>query len=234
MKSINAIIRQNNLLKINVLSLFFTKYLHKTIDKKANLFIIIFGIQSEKGGFTLVITTATTTTKIATIRNAELKDASKIQEIYMPYILETVFNLDTIVPSIETLENRITQVTENYPFLVAEADNEVIGFVYVNHFYDYGFNNACMLSIYVSDKTSIRGVGKLMYDHMEALLISSGLRYIISSIVETNIKSLKFHKKQNFEEFVRLPNIASKHDQFQSIVWMAKNIAPALEYIYLT
>ena len=119
----------------------------------------------------MVITTATTTTQIATIRNAELKDASKIQEIYMPYILETVFNLDTIVPSIETLENRITQVTENYPFLVAEADNEVIGFVYVNHFYDYGFNNACMLSIYVSDKTSIRGVGKFMYDHMEALLI---------------------------------------------------------------
>lgn len=175
----------------------------------------------------------TMTTKTTIIREAKSQDAVKIQEIYMPYILETSFNLDTLIPSLDVLENRINHASNKYPFLVAEYDQEVIGFIYASAFYEYGFKEACLLSIYVSNQTTIKGVGKLMFDHLEALLISNGMHYIISSIVEDNSRSIKFHEKQNFNEFVRFPMLASKHQSFYNIVWMAKCLEPALAYIYL-
>lgn len=171
--------------------------------------------------------------KIITTRNALLEDAKRIQEIYMPYILETAYNLDEFIPTVEALQERIRNASPKYPFLVAEYDNEVVGFIYASKFYDYGFKDACLLSIYVSKQTKAYGVGKLMYAHLEALLISNGTHYIISSIVEDNQRSIKFHQKQNFNEFVRFPQFASKHQCFYNIVWMAKCLEPTLEYIYL-
>lgn len=178
-----------------------------------------------------MVLTMTTTTTI--IRTANHSDAAKIQEIYLPYILETPYNLDTELPTIDSLQTRILNASEKYPFLVAEHNQEVIGFIYVSHFYDYGFKDACLLSIYVSNKTSIQGVGKLMYDKLEALLIANSMHYIISSIVEDNSRSIKFHQKQQFNEFVRFPEFVTKHQRFYNIVWMAKCLEPALAYIYL-
>lgn len=177
-----------------------------------------------------MVLTMTTTTTI--IREAMLSDAKKIQEIYTPYILETAYNLDTLVPSVEALQTKISYASTKYPFLVAEHNQEVVGFIYVSKFYDYGFKDACLLSIYVSNTTSVKGVGKLMYDHLEALLISQGMHYIISSIVEDNARSIKYQKQQ-FIEFVRLPELASKQNRFYNIVWLAKCLEPAIEYIYL-
>ena len=172
-------------------------------------------------------------TKVTTTRHASLEDAKQIREIYMPYILDTIYNLDVLIPTVEELKERIHNASPKYPFLVAEYDNEVIGFIYASKFYDYGFKDACLLSIYVSNKTKVSGVGTLMYAHFEALLISNGTHYIISSIVEENQRSIKFHQKQNFAEFVRLPQFAVKHQCFYNIVWMAKCLESAIEYIYL-
>lgn len=178
-----------------------------------------------------MVLTMTTTTTI--IRQAMPSDAKEIQEIYMPYILETPYNLETLIPTIDVLQTRIRSASAKYPFLVAVHNDAVIGFIYVSSFYEYGFKDACLLSIYVSNKTQVHGVGKLMYDHLEALLISNGMHYIISSIVEDNTRSIKFHQKQNFIEFVRFPEFVTKHDRFYNIVWLAKCLEPALEYIYL-
>ncbi|MGO4928985.1 N-acetyltransferase family protein [Fundicoccus sp. Sow4_D5] len=179
----------------------------------------------------MVFTMTTTTTTV--IREAMLSDATKIQEIYMPYILETPYNLDTLIPTLDALQTRIHHASTKYPFLVAEHNQEVIGFIYASSFYEYGFKDACLLSIYVSNNTDVRGVGKLLYDHLEALLISNGMHYIVSSIVEDNTRSIKFHQKQHFIEFVRFPELVTKHNRFYTIVWMAKSLEPALEYIYL-
>ena len=165
-----------------------------------------------------------TLTKITTVRPVEKRDAARIQEIYRPYIMETPFNLDMEVPSIETLEQRIEQVTNKYPFIVAEYDGQVIGFTYVNDFYQYGFEGACLLSIYVANDAEPRGTGSLLYQHLEGLLIAQGVHHIVASIVSSNIPSLRFHTKQSFTEVVRLPNIAYKHQQFHDLIWMANRL----------
>lgn len=165
-----------------------------------------------------------TLTELTTIRPVEKCDASRIQEIYRPYIMETPFNLDMEVPSVEMLELRIEQVTKKYPFIVAEYDGQVIGFTYVNDFYQYGFEDACLLSIYVANDAEPRGTGSLLFQHLEGLLIAQGIQYIVASIVGSNVPSLRFHAKQSFTEVVRLPNIAYKHQQFHDLIWMAKRL----------
>ena len=57
-----------------------------------------------------------------TIRPAQLADTEKLLEIYAPYVTDTAITFEYDVPSIEEFENRIREVQNKYPYLVAEMD----------------------------------------------------------------------------------------------------------------
>lgn len=159
-----------------------------------------------------------------TIRRAQTSDAMAIQNIYRPYILATNFNLETQLPSIEILEERILTNGSSYPFLVAEIGGSVQGFVYLSDFYHYGMKHSALLSIYVAEDCPARGVGRELFAHLELMLVDHHLEYIISSIVASNQRSIRFHEKNGFHEFLRIPQLAHKNQDFLELIWMRKAI----------
>lgn len=165
------------------------------------------------------------------IRRAKTYDAGAIQNIYRPYILATNFNLETQLPSIETLEERILTNGSSYPFLVAEIDGAVQGFVYLSDFYHYGMNHSALLSIYVAEDCPVRGVGRELFTHLELMLNDHHLEYIISSIVACNQRSIRFHEKNGFHEFLRIPQLAHKNQDFLELIWMRKAIKDNRAYM---
>lgn len=167
-----------------------------------------------------------------TIRRALTSDAAAIQSIYRPYIEKTNYNLEVEIPSLESLRDRILTTSQKYPFLVAEYQGRVIGFVYLSDFYDFPLLNAGLLSIYLAEDAPIRGVGQELYTLMEYLLVKQGkVQHIISSIIADNDRSIRFHQKQGFNQILHISNLAHKGNDAVDVTWYHKSLAQAIPYM---
>ena len=62
------------------------------------------------------------------IRPATEADAAEILNIYAPYITDTAITFEYAVPSVQEFEHRISNTLQTYPYLVAEIDNEIVGY----------------------------------------------------------------------------------------------------------
>ena len=81
-----------------------------------------------------------------TIRIAKIEDAEKLLDIYTPYITDTAITFEYTVPSINEFKERIKNTLKKYPYIVAERNNEIVGYAYAGPFkeraaYDWAVEN---------------------------------------------------------------------------------------------
>ena len=74
-----------------------------------------------------------------TIRAARPEDAAALLVIYAPYVEKTAITFEYEVPSVEEFTQRITSTLARYPYLVAEADGQILGYAYVGTFSKCGY-----------------------------------------------------------------------------------------------
>ena len=99
-----------------------------------------------------------------TIRTASPADAGRLLAIYAPYITDTVITFEYDVPTEEQFRQRMAKVQQRYPWLVAEADGEIIGYAYASQFKDRAaYDWAVETSIYVEKDRRHSGVGRLLH-----------------------------------------------------------------------
>lgn len=165
------------------------------------------------------------------IRHAHSSDANSLQEIYRPYILNTNFNMDQEVPSLQTIQEKISNQSATFPFIVAEYNNQVVGFAYLSPYYEIYLSHTALLSIYTCQDCPVRGLGHELFTVLEFLLTDGPIEYIISSIIGENQRSIRFHEKQGFEYMLTLPQFGQKNNQMLDIVWMRKAIKSNLPII---
>lgn len=160
------------------------------------------------------------------IRNAKISDAKKIQEIYAPYVENTSISFEWVAPSVEEMENRIENtINEGFPYLVAEKENEVIGYAYGSKFAEREAYKYCAdLSIYLDEKIHSKGVGQKLYNEIEKKLKEMGIIQLVSIIISSNEKSINFHKKNGFEEIGYFEKSGYKFEKWHDTVWMKKII----------
>ena len=61
------------------------------------------------------------------IRVAEEKDAAALVEIYSYYVEKTAITFEYETPSTEEFAERIHNIKEKYPYIVAEENGEILG-----------------------------------------------------------------------------------------------------------
>ena len=89
------------------------------------------------------------------IRTAAAEDAWELLKIYKPYVKKTAITFEYDVPTPEEFKARIENTLKKYPYLVAEKDGELLGYVYTGPFVGraaYGW--AAEVSIYLK---AVRG-----------------------------------------------------------------------------
>ncbi len=64
------------------------------------------------------------------VRVATSDDASAVQAIYAPMVLDTVISFELIPPTVDEMAARIAATVPIYPFLVAEVEGKVVGYAY--------------------------------------------------------------------------------------------------------
>lgn len=69
-----------------------------------------------------------------TVRVVSVKDAKALLDIYTPYVKDTAITFEYEVPTLKEFEERISNTLTKYPYLVAEKNNEIVGYAYAGEF----------------------------------------------------------------------------------------------------
>ena len=159
------------------------------------------------------------------IRPAKLEDAEAILAIYTPYVEETTITFETQVPSPEDFQNRMAAIMEKFPYLVAEVDNQILGYAYAHTYYARdAYDWTLELSIYVDRNRRQSGVGKALYDRLETELSQQAVVNLLACISLPNEASIRFHQKQGFEQIGHFKKVGFKFGQWRDTVWMQKRL----------
>ena len=161
------------------------------------------------------------------IRDVLPEDAERIQEIYSPYVADTVISFEITVPDKSEMKKRIENLLANaFPYIVAENERgTVVGYAYADKFgereaYRYSFT----ISIYLDMEVQSKGIGQKLYDELEKRMKKMGIVQVLSAITGKNEKSLKFHEKNGFTKIGHFPNVGYKMGEWHDIIWMNKTI----------
>ncbi|CAN5765965.1 GNAT family N-acetyltransferase [soil metagenome] len=135
------------------------------------------------------------------IRRAILTDSAQIAEIYNYYILNTHHTFETEPLSAEEMKERIVENSENYPFLVAEFEGELQGYVYATQFkLRQAYKHSAEVSIYVRNQAKQKGIGSALYKKLLEELAETDVHAIMAGISLPNEASVKFHEKLGYEK----------------------------------
>ena len=167
-----------------------------------------------------------------TIRPAKIEDASVLLEIYRYYVENTGVSMEHETPSLAAFQDRIRVLSETYPYLVAEADGEAVGYVYAAPYHPRaGFRWSAEASIYVRKDMRCAGIGKELYAALEKALTEQGFYNLYASIVSADAEdayvtfnSLKFHSKMGFKVIGTFRNSCNKFGNWYHLVWMEKTL----------
>lgn len=169
-----------------------------------------------------------------TIRRATSADAPALLSIYAPYVERTSITFECDVPTVDEFRRRIEQITEKYPYIVAEADGEVVGYAYAHQLGTRAaYWPSVETSIYISMQHRRQGLGRRLYDALEEALRRQGVRNMYAVITApavpdeySNHDSISFHQALGFAKCAHLHKCGSKFGHWYDVIWMEKIIGP--------
>lgn len=159
------------------------------------------------------------------IRIAQKSDAQDILNIYAHYVEQTNITFEYVVPSLLEMETRIQKTLQDYPYLVAMLDHQIVGYAYASRYatrkaYDWD----CELSIYVSSSHHLCGIGQQLYQAMFLILEKMNVQNVYACITHPNEKSESFHQKLGFQSVGIFHQCGYKFEKWHDVIWMEKRI----------
>lgn len=166
------------------------------------------------------------------IRDATVADAERLLEIYAWYVENTAVTFEYDVPSPAEFRERIAHTTRKYPWLVAEADGRPAGYAYAGPLkgrtaYDW----SCETSIYVDRAAHGLGIGRALYEALEAELRAMGVTNLYACIAcpdpedeYLTLDSPRFHARMGYAEAGRFRRCGYKFRRWYDTLWMEKQI----------
>ena len=171
------------------------------------------------------------------IRVVTPKDTPALLDVYAPYIIKTAVTFEYEVPSAEEFADRVVRTLVRYPYLAAEDDTGILGYVYggplhVRPAYDWSAET----SIYVRMDQRGRGIGSALYLALERILLRQGIVNVAACIAYPEEEdeyltkgSVHFHEKAGYRMVGQFHQCAYKFGRWYHMVWMEKQIGPHLQ-----
>lgn len=166
------------------------------------------------------------------IRFATPADAEALVAIYAPYILKTAITYEYEIPTIAEFAHRIETYSAKYPYLVAELDGTPVGYAYACPLGSRpAFDWAVKTAIYIREDCKGLGMGKALYEKLEAILRSMGIRTMTAAVASvehddpylTNA-SIAFHLRMGFAPVGTFHNAGCKFGRWYDLTWLEKGI----------
>ncbi len=163
------------------------------------------------------------------VRVAKEEDAEELLAIYAHYVKNTAITFEYEVPTVEEFRSRIRGTLVNYPYLVAEEDGQIIGYVYAGRFRPRAaFQWAAETSVYIDEKHHGKGLGRLFYEKLEEILQRQHVTNVYAVVAVPmekedeylNRNSELFHEAMGYETVGRYHGCGNKFGRWYSLVVM--------------
>jgi phosphinothricin acetyltransferase len=162
------------------------------------------------------------------IRPASAADAAAIAAIYAPEVLTGTASFETEAPTAADMAARIEKViSAGWPWLVAEADGEILAYAYAAQFRDRAaYAQTCENSIYVAATAHRQGIGKALLAALASAARGAGFREMIAVIGDGsgNIASRRLHAACGFRDVGLLTNVGRKFGRWLDVAYMQKTL----------
>lgn len=154
------------------------------------------------------------------IRLIDETDAQAVLDIYKYYVDNTIISFEYEAPSLNDYKQRIKTNTEKYPWLVCLLNDEIIGFAYCStHRSRTAYQWSPESTIYLAHNFHTKGIGRLLYETLFALLKLQGYYNVFAGVALPNEKSIGFHNALGFEEIGIFKNVGYKHGGWHHTHW---------------
>jgi phosphinothricin acetyltransferase len=133
------------------------------------------------------------------VRPATFLDLQAITDIYNQAILNTTATFDTEIKSLEDRETWFTNRDENFPILVIEFNNSIVGYAALNKWSERkAYDITAEISIYISEGFRGQGLGKILLNTITLAARNSKLNSLLARITEGNEQSIYMHQNVDF------------------------------------
>jgi len=152
------------------------------------------------------------------IRAVNIEDAKELVEIYNFYVINTVVNFDEKPVSLSSFIEKIKLITSNYPFIIFEENNEILGYAYGSRFRPRPAYNATVEStVYVKNGAHGKQIGSKLYAELLELLKQQNFKSVLGVLTIPNPASVKLHEKFGFKQVAHLKDVGFKFEEWLDV-----------------
>ena len=160
------------------------------------------------------------------IRPVQADDAEALAEIYGHHVRHGTASFEVDPPSAADWRDKIeTVLARGWPFLVAEADNELLAYAYATQFRDRpAYAYTCENSIYVRSDRLGQGIGRQLLEALIAAARDAGFRQMIAVVGGGEPASVALHRACGFDEAGRMRSVGFKFGQWLDTVYLQRSL----------
>jgi L-amino acid N-acyltransferase YncA len=157
------------------------------------------------------------------IRAVEDRDWEVITAIFNHYVAESYAAYPDQPVDEDFFRDRQTAHSE-YPFVVAEELEGVVGFAYLSPFHPVPtMRHTASLTYFIHPEHTGRGLGKIFLEHLLEAGKKIGITNFMAHISSGNEGSIRFHLRNGFTECGRFANVGFKKGRRFDMVWMQRD-----------
>ena len=168
---------------------------------------------------------------MAVIRLADPKrDAPQVAAIYYPYVVNTPITFETDPPDGTKMYGRMTHVSQTYPWLVCEHENEIMGYSYGSKFRDRSaYDWIVETTLYVREAAHGLGIGKALYASLLECLKLQGFTSAFGVIALPNNPSVSLHEHFGFTKDYLMIDAGYRDGRWYDVGFWRLNFSQAIE-----
>jgi L-amino acid N-acyltransferase YncA len=161
------------------------------------------------------------------LRLATAEDIPAIQSIYAHHVLHGTGTFEIDPPSVSEMHSRFRDLwNDNYPYIVSEFEESVVGFGYAGPFrarsaYQYTVED----SVYVDPQRRGIGIGAQLLEGLVERASGLGFAQMVALIGGSeNEASVALHAKLGFEMTGTMTQVGYKFDRWIDVVIMQRSL----------
>lgn len=157
------------------------------------------------------------------VRAATLEDAGSIRSIYAPYVEDTSISFETIVPTVDEMRTRISDVQKKHLWLVYERDHQILGYAYASpHRSRDAYRWSVDVAAYAHKNHVGQGIGRALYRELLSKLEQAGFANAFAGIALPNPASVALHESFGFAPVGIYRKVGYKNGQWHDTGWWQK------------
>lgn len=153
-------------------------------------------------------------------------DTDKICEIYNFYIANSVATFEEAPLTPLAMQDRITECTNRYPWLVCELDGVVRGYAYASGWKARSaYKNTVEVTVYLENGFAKNGYGKALYAALLAQLQQLKVHVLLGCITLPNGPSEQLHEYFGFKKVAHFSEVGFKFGRWLDVGYWQKIMA---------